>query len=210
MSNKTLSLAHRSMRARRHSQSGVVLFISLIVLVAMSLAGIALLRSVDTTVMVSGNIALKQAAILGADQGTQAAVTWLETNNIGTTLQSSLPGVGYYSNLVLPDPDWFVDSSWDGAVDLNGGAADIAGNKIKYIIHRQCTLSALGYDQGGNQCAAIDESVGGSVLTEGDSFRAGVGNVFARAKKVYYRITTRVTGPRNAVSVIQTTVALQA
>jgi type IV pilus assembly protein PilX len=210
MSTNLLSPAGRAFRANRQTQRGVVLFISLIVLVAMGLAGIALLRSGDTTVMVSGNIALKQSAILGADQGTQAAVTWLEANIGGTTLQSNNTGAGYYSNLILPDPDWFADATWAAAFPVNGGAADVAGNKMSYLIHRQCTLTDLGYDQGANACAAIDESVGGSVLTEGDSFRAGIGNVFARPKKVYYRITTRVQGPRNSVSIVQTTVALQA
>lgn len=214
MLNTKSSPASRSRRDLKHSQNGVVLFISLIVLVAMSLAGIALLRSVDTTVLVSGNIALKQSGVLGADKGTQAAIAWLEANISGATLQSTNPSVAYFSSLPLPDADWFADATWVGAQDVNGGVADSAGNKMSYIIHRQCKLSNTAYDGASsgiaNQCAAIDESVGGSVLTEGDSFRAGVGNVFARAKKVYYRITTRVKGPRNTVSIIQTTVALQA
>jgi len=210
MSTKQISAVPRSRHALKHTQSGVVLFISLIVLVAMSLAGIALLRSVDTTVMVSGNIALKQSTILGADLGTQAAVVWLEANIGGTTLHNSNASAGYSSNLILQETDWFADAAWADALKVNGGAADAAGNRISYLIHRQCTLTALAYDGGANQCAAIDESVGGSVLTEGDSFRAGVGNVFARSKKVYYRITTRVQGPRNSQSVVQTTVALQA
>ena len=41
----------------RSGQSGVVLFIALIVLVAMTLAGIAIMRSVDTGVAISGNVA---------------------------------------------------------------------------------------------------------------------------------------------------------
>jgi Tfp pilus assembly protein PilX len=187
----------------------VVLFISLIVLVAMSLAGIALLRSVDTTVMVSGNIALKQAAVLGADQGTQAAVTWLEANNSGATLHDSITSGAYYSTLILDPVDWFADATWAAAVQLNGGAPDAAGNRVSYLIHRQC-VTAGSYEAVGNTCSAIDQSIGGSVLTEGDSFKAGVTTAFARSKQVYYRISTRVLGARNAVSVIQTTVSLGA
>ena len=215
MSNIRFGPVYGLRLARKQKQGGVVLFISLIVLVAMSLAGIALLRSVDTTVMVSGNIGLKQSSILGADQGTQAAVVWLEANVSGAALQSTNAPMGYFSSLPLPDPpDWFAESVWEDARAVNGGAADAAGNKMKYLIHRQCKLPDVAYDgiSGGfaNECSAIDESVGGGTLTEGDSFRAGVGGAFARSKKVYYRITTRVVGPRNAVSIIQTTVALQA
>ena len=164
--------------------------------------------------MVSGNIALKQAAILGADQGTQAAVAWLETSNVGATLQTTNSTMGYFSSLALPDPDWFQDSTWTDARQINSGVADVAGNKLSYLIHRQCKLPDLAYDgiSAGvpNNCSAIDESAGGSAVTEGDSNRAGVGGAFARSKKVYYRITTRVQGPRNSVSIIQTTVSLQA
>lgn len=198
----------------RRAQRGVVLFISLIVLVAMSLAGIGLMRSVDTSVMVAGNIAFKQSTILGADQGTQAAIAWLEANSSGSTLQNTNEAQGYFSSLALPDPSWFEPDTWADAKAVNGGAADASGNKMSYIIHRQCTLPDTPYDgaSGGtaNQCAAIDESTGGATLTEGDSFRAGIGGAFARSKKVYYRITTRVVGPRDTITIIQTTVAIQA
>ena len=65
---------------RRERQRGVVLFIALIVLVAMALAGIALVRSVDTGILVAGNIAFKQGATNAGDQGLEAARTWLVTN----------------------------------------------------------------------------------------------------------------------------------
>ena len=51
-----LQSAHRN----PGGQSGVVLFIALIVLVAMSLAGVALVRSVDTNLLIAGNLAFKQ------------------------------------------------------------------------------------------------------------------------------------------------------
>ena len=54
-----MNRAHR--RRRTRAQQGVILFIALIVLVAMSLAGIALMRSVDTNVLIAGNLAFRQA-----------------------------------------------------------------------------------------------------------------------------------------------------
>ena len=50
-------------------QQGVVLFIALIVLVAMSLAGVAMVRSVDTSLGIAGNLAFKQSTIQGSDLG---------------------------------------------------------------------------------------------------------------------------------------------
>src|SRR5690349_18537599 len=61
----------------RNRQSGVVLFIALIVLVALSLAGLATMRSVDTAALVASNIGFRQAAVHSADQGIQTAYNWL-------------------------------------------------------------------------------------------------------------------------------------
>ena len=47
----------------RRAQSGVVLFIALIVMVALSIAGIALVRSVDTGMSVAANLGFRQASI---------------------------------------------------------------------------------------------------------------------------------------------------
>ena len=55
-------------------QRGVVLFISLIVLVAMTLAGVALVRSVDTTNLIAGNLAFKQGATLSGDAAIETEI----------------------------------------------------------------------------------------------------------------------------------------
>ena len=55
-------------------QRGVVMFIALLVMVALSLAGIALIRSADTATIVSGNLAFKQAAVYAVDRSVEQAV----------------------------------------------------------------------------------------------------------------------------------------
>lgn len=50
-------------------QRGVVLLIALIVLVAMTLAGIGMMRSIDTTTLIAGNVAFKQTTIQAGDRG---------------------------------------------------------------------------------------------------------------------------------------------
>lgn len=56
-----------------HRQRGVVLLIALILLVVMTLAGIGMMRSVDTGSVIAGNMAFKQATLNAADAGTSAA-----------------------------------------------------------------------------------------------------------------------------------------
>lgn len=55
-------------------QRGVVLFFALIALVAMSLAAVALIRSVDTSTLIAGNLAFKQATKNSAEAGIEAAI----------------------------------------------------------------------------------------------------------------------------------------
>ena len=56
-------------------QRGVVLFFSLVALLAMSLAAVALVRSVDTSTMIAGNLSFKRAATTSGDSGIEAALT---------------------------------------------------------------------------------------------------------------------------------------
>jgi type IV pilus assembly protein PilX len=192
--------------ALRRSQDGLVLLIALIVLVAMSLAGVALMRSVDTGVVVAGNMAFKQAAIMVADRGTQEATKWLADNSSGATLQATNTAKGYYSSRPVVEPDWFDPASWTDSVALNGGAPDASGNVVKYVIHRMCTQPDTPYNgsNGGvaNECALYFST---SAAGSGGSMAVGAPQ-FIGSPQIYYRITTRVEGPRGTVTVIQSSV----
>jgi len=183
-------------------QRGVVLFISLIVLVAMALAGIAMIRSVDTSLGIAGNIAFRQASLQAAERGMSTAYSFLAAST-GTVLNSDNIGAGYYSSLAA-DSNWFDTSTWGSAVDVYPGSTDAAGNRIRYLIHRMCTTSNVAYNDGTNQCATYTPTGG---TTSGSTMQVG-SYQFASSPSVYYRITTRVDGPRNSVSITQTTVLI--
>lgn len=69
----------RNATGARRKQRGVVLLITLIVLVAMMLAGIGMMRSVDTTTMIAGNVAFREATLHAGDSGmNQAFATLLQ------------------------------------------------------------------------------------------------------------------------------------
>ena len=187
-------------------QRGVVLLISLIVLVAMSLAGVALMRSVDTTVAMAGNVAFQQSAIQVADNGTQQAAVWVSANSLGTTLQNDNSSVGYYSARPGAEPDWFDINSWASSKVLNSGTPDAAGNVTRYMIHRMCTQPNTAYNGNNagvqNECAMYFPA---STAASGGSMQVGAPQ-FQGTPWLYYRVTTRVDGPRNTVSIIQSSV----
>ena len=63
--------------APQRSQRGVVIFIALIVLVAMTLAGIAMMRSSGSAMLTAGNLGFRQNATASGDLGLETARTWL-------------------------------------------------------------------------------------------------------------------------------------
>jgi type IV pilus assembly protein PilX len=198
-------------------QRGVVLFIALIVLVAMTLAGIAVMRSVGTNVLISGNMAFKQAATSVADYGVEVARTWIQTTSgpapagNPTLLQTDgTPGTataGYYSTWKY-DPTAPTDLAknfdpfqynWANAM-LVVPAPD-PSTQVQYVIHRMCSLPGS-TDAVGQQCVTVStSSTGGST----QNVLGGGQQPLTSTTQVYYRVTVKVTGPRNATSFIQTT-----
>ena len=199
---------------RRSRQGGVVMMVALVVLVVMTLAGIGLMRSMDTTNLIAGNMAFKQAATQSTDSGVEAAIGWLEANNTGAFLDSSIPVVGYAAsspnNAALPLGEAFwTNLSAAGVCNLPmvGGvcsaapATNDAGNQVSFMIQRLCAAT-------GNRNGAACSIVTGSLVSTGNNEGAGEEGLSANATAVYYRITVRVRGPRNTVSYVQAIVAM--
>lgn len=186
----------------RAKQRGVVLLISLIVLVAMTLAGIALVRAVDTTNIIAGNLAFKQAATHSGDVGIEAAIAWLELNNGVQLWNSNLPN-GYMSIRQDPAADQSWDNYWTNVLAARSVtlATDAAGNTAAYSIQRMCR------DTGDS---AADKGCSVSPITTVSTANSqDAGSIALQySSQVYYRITARVVGPRNTVSYVQAVIAL--
>jgi Tfp pilus assembly protein PilX len=184
--------------AGRSRQGGAVLFIALIVLVAMSLAGIALIRSVDTANLIAGNLAFKQNATHGGDWGAELARTWLQGQD-ADDLYNDVAGqyfAAMQSGLDFTSTDPAKpDFNWDNN-SLDAGP-DPAGNQVRYVIHRMCEGAG-----NPNSVNCVRTSTGGTVGgTKGGATYGGA--ALPSTSQIYYRITARVTGPRNTVSYVQ-------
>ena len=112
----------RSMRA---SQQGVVLLVALVVLVALTVAGVAMMRSVDTATLVTGNLAFEEVATQAADQGIQAAMDLLADRKDHNLLADPAPG---YS------PTLHIEDSWKYSVEDFHALAHGAG--FRTLDHR--------------------------------------------------------------------------
>ncbi len=207
----TRNRSSRSRRATGPRQSGVVLIISLIVLVAMMLAAIALVRMADTNNLIAGNMAFQQAATRSGDQGLETAFTWLQARASGVTLESSDATGGYRADGATLGPNLTTNppQSWDAywsaslaARAIGAAQVDAAGNTVYYVIDRLCR--STGSRSNGADCVA---SPSANPNNAGSAQTAGV-KPPDPPSVVYYRITARIEGPRNTVSYVQSIVSL--
>ena len=192
-----------SAKGPQANQRGVVLLIALIILVALTLSAVALVRSMDTTNLIAGNMSFNQSAVLAGERSTELAMAnWLQPN-IGAgdvDLHSHSLGNGYRATRADPAAGVSWDAFWTAtlAAQAVNGAPDAAGNTVSYVIHRLC--DSVGPPKYANCAKPPAVNTGGS---QGPGGPAPV--VYSQ---VYYRITTRISGPRNTVAYIQTIVAL--
>jgi type IV pilus assembly protein PilX len=80
-------------------QRGVVLFVALIAMVVMSLAGVALIRSVDTTGSVAGNLAFREASVPAVNMAVEEAVQALYLTKLIADTEVDDAAHRYYAKL---------------------------------------------------------------------------------------------------------------
>jgi Tfp pilus assembly protein PilX len=192
----------------------VVVFIALIVLVAMTLAGIAMMRASGNAILTAGNLGFRHGALVAGDLALESARAWLKAPGKGpVTLETRDPANGYYAtwnDLEPPLPagepfDPLLWAYWKDpakAVQVNGGGFDAAGNRVSYVIHRMCAVKGT---VSGPGAAASQECVTTSAADRGGPKESGTKSL-AGTSQTYYRITARIEGPKNTVSYVQTMV----
>ena len=189
-------------------QRGVVLFIALIVMVAMSLAAIALIRSVDTTNAIVGNLAFRMASILPANASIEQAASALFSDADIATVDhipdktNDLAAENYYAQRQAGEnargvPLVLQKKSTASTLTKKFDAND-TDTHITYVIERMCvgpTVSAQDYLR---YCDLVPPKGNpGETLGACQNGGCGGGNV------PFYRVTVRVDGPKNTASFVQ-------
>ena len=192
---------------QRVAQRGVILFVALIVLVAMSLTGIALMRSVDTNLLVAGNLAFRQSATSAGDWGVETARAYLRTQLLGSqsALDNDIPSSAYYatwqSSLDLYGTG--VGTPFDWSTKSVNVGTDSAGNEVRYVVHRLCEIAGSSTSAAAN-CVRTS-ATGSASAAEGSTKGATTYGTAAlpAPTAVYFRATVRILGPRNTLSFVQ-------
>jgi type IV pilus assembly protein PilX len=172
----------------RNTQKGVVLFVALVVLVAMSLAGISMMRTADTNTQIAGNLAFRQSALQAAEAAFEQAI-----NKVGQITATGSAGADS-SALCYTQIFMSVESPsslpWStNSCDL--GTDTLTGNRVQLIINR------LAYSQvHANSLAPAGDSPGATMKCAGSC---------KNYKSVYehYRIIARVSDSKGMVTFIE-------
>lgn len=193
-------------------QRGVVLFIALIVMVAMSLAAIALIRSVDTTNILIGNLAFRQSSILPANMAVEQAAAALFPEAAPTGVPAiadptaDLPAENYFASWQNSDDARGVPTllqtrtnaaaltkTLDAQDNANANVAVANRTVVRYMIERMCL--AAGPAKASN-CDMMPpkQNPGTTVHDESTATLTPI---------PFYRVTIRVDGPQNTSSFLQ-------
>ncbi len=203
------------------AQRGMSLIFALLALVALSVGAVALIRSVDTSGMVLGNLGFKQDATASAERATEAAIVFLQgvPDRTKNSSGDNGGGAGYYALATETlDPtgqdsgatrvlvDWDADNCKYATTsgDCSLGARNVSTDgdqRTDYVIFRLCQQS--GAIAEGNPCITPANASSGSSTKRG-KLDYGDYARFVGSPDAYYRIIVRSVGARNTVSYTET------
>ncbi len=201
-------------------QRGVILIVALIVLVALSLASVGLMRSVDTATSVANNVAIKKDIYRLSARGIQQAMTQLAPlRNPGDNELpiSNATGASYFATgnqavdfrglpLILVNAQAPTEpgaaTGWAGELALPipivtaTGATTNGGFVIRYVAERLCPN--VGPNEASTNPCRMSSGAGAQTCDALDKDCLGKGGT------IYVRLTWRIDGPKGAVSYFQT------
>jgi len=208
-------------------QRGVVLLFSLVALVVLLIAAVALMRSFNTSLFMSGNIAFKRDL---QNQGERAIDKVLPRFRVGGSLETDAARsadlkTSNYSATMLPgnaqgipdalqsEPKFLaVGVATNDITEANEPSLQGQGVSIRYVIDRMATSGGSCTTLGPSVCLMTTDitPAGGSSSQWRTPTRTLVPGSAASAPPittgtVVYRLTVRVNGPRDTQAFYQST-----
>ncbi len=211
-------------------QQGSALIFALMALVVLSLAAVGLVRSVNTGALIAGNLSFKRDTTMSAASDAEQAISWLQLKVAAgpSNLNDDDTSAGYFASAKdnldvtgnttstakpMQVVNW--DGNCQGLPSSSYTSCDVIpfvgtpvnGNRVQWIITRLCDFAGP-YPvnpSGTNLCARPPSQAGGSTADKSQLGYGGARLVPAQTTP-FYRIVTRVEGPRNTVSYVETIV----
>ncbi len=187
--------AVRRLDAPTRRQRGVVVIVALTAVLMMALSAAALIRSVDTTIAISGNLGAMRTAQAALDGAVERAIAALfEVRQIADPSVDDIPH-GYYAVRASGESARGVPIVLQSVANYPGAAPTIEAGEgaiLRYVIERMCTAG------GAPATATCELAPAGEVPLPGAPVTA------AEPPWVpVYRLTARVDGPGAATAFAQ-------
>jgi hypothetical protein len=188
-------------------QRGIALPVMLIMLLVLLVSSIYLLRSSNSTTLTAANLAYDAQLARAADYGLHTGFQWLSQTASANKalLDGHLSAQGYRATM---NTRLSVRASefWDGSREVDDGN----GNKIRYVIHRMCSMLAPN-NAPGQACMRTTANTAelGNTVRIGDSLKTD-SVLYNGVPQIHYVITARIDGPRGGNVITQMVVLIGA
>ncbi len=200
-------------RASSRQQRGVVLFVALIGMVVLSLAAVALLRSVDSGTSIAGNLAFKQASIGPVNYAIEQANYNLFEGPAASRIVDPFnhaAGFNYYANLQPGEsasgiPAGLYGYSYTYPGGFTAYTDPTTGYQVRWVIERMCQGVAPAPGPFFGDPLTADGLVACDLLVP----KVSLGRTTMKLQGIpvtpqpLYRVTIRVDGPSNTVTYAQ-------
>ena len=180
---------------RLHGQRGVVLFVAMIAIVALTLAGIALDRAVTTDATIGANIGARtHVTLLAADAVERAVAALFETGAIADRAADDIAH-NYFASRQAGESGRGIPRALQAIANYPADAAVIDAadrHQLRYVIERLCLNAGV--------------AVVGNCTLSPPALAAAAGTPGAPEppRTPGYRVTVRVDGPAGAAVFVQT------
>lgn len=188
----------------RWREHGMSLLVTLLAMLILSVSAVALVRSFDTSLLLAGNLAFKRDLVNEGERGMASAIALFDSGALAddSVRTADLFSSNYSASILDVNargiPLVLVNDSTYSRIGMS--AEDIAdsstGVKIRTVIDRQCAAEGS-FDAATCVYTPSTSDVGGTnwVKKAGSDYRP------------VYRISVRVSGPRNTEVFLQTTLS---
>lgn len=194
-----------SMQFRASRQRGVVLLFCLVILVILLAGGVAVVRSMNTSLTSAGNLAFKRDLVNQGERAVGQVLAQFKTGGTLAAATTDLPNLNFKATkldtdeqgipkALLSDTEFAKVAKTTNDIASEEGKESTSGVTIRYIVDRLCNATGPATSTGCVQSAAAP--AGGT---------AGPTPPPAPPTATVYRLSLRVSGPRDTQVFMQST-----
>ena len=205
----------RSPLAQRGRERGVVLIFALIALVILLIGAAAMMASMNSSLFAAGNYGFKRDLTTQGERALNTVLTVVSTGALATEAlrQTDNKAQNYRASIITDTnpqglPNALLSTAAFDAIGVASNDITLAdaGVTVRYLVDRLCvagttTVSTANCTVAGN----VAPTTASSSEAAGRAEDSSVGGVGAIKPTAVYRVSIRVTGPRNTQSFFQAT-----